>query len=204
MKKIFERAKCIRRGKYCYKFETDIFLGESEDVLGAVLLYEPDNIEEEFTSTIEKSYDFQMNDTIKQIVEFIHKGYGEEVEGIVKIFYLIPFKTLDVNYDIDSHEKENYGRKLLYRDFEKYKGMHNEIPFLLIGWGCDPNERVNDLKTRWLDYLDEYNINYFGVKGGDSKFEYLKPVQKIKSKKDLYMKTVIKEFNKQIVTVTIV
>lgn len=212
MRNIKTYGKFLIRRDFEYRFDCYIQIGECKDIIGACILNSPDKCNfKDKEGKFEEIYKFggellreiDIDDTMNQLLDFIKEGYGEDISGILQIYYLVPVRSQDINNTLEKLQRENLGRTLLNRDFESYKKIQKDIPFTLIGWGCDPNEKLRELKEKWLNYLDEYNINYFGVQGSNSKPDYLQPLQKIKSKKEWYIKAAVEEFNKQVVTVTI-
>lgn len=192
---------------FIYRTDTFIQFGESEQIIGSCVLCNPGSSElhnENDQKRLEE-YDGEDNlvihdeakedSTMKQLIKII-KGVKEiPEEGRFLIFNLFTLRNGNMDDALKQFKHHDIDRKLLYRDYEDYTNLKTNLPWVLIGWGCKNNSRLNKIKRQWLSDISESNLPNTGYEHKKSP-HYYHPLPRIHSKKLEYMDYIISKLEK--------
>ena len=167
-------GKFTKKDDLYYRTDTYLQIGESEEVLGGFVFLNPgmgslknENIltflENGESATGEMEWDFSM-DQIKKILDVIEKGE----EGRVYLFNLFTL-TDNPNYNFkEIVDEKTYDMNLMYSDFHKVLEIYEDIPYLILAWGCDRDSSLYKEKVKWIYTLEDKDMFYVGVEGNEN------------------------------------
>ena len=88
------------------------------------------------------------------------------------------FKHCDIN------------EKLLYKDYEDYTSPKSNLPWILIGQGCENNSTLNRIKRQWLSDIKENKLLNTGYEHKKDP-HYYHPLPHLVSKRIEYLDHII-------------
>lgn len=190
-----------KRNGLIYRTDTYIQFGESEEIIGACVLCNPGSSELKNQMDRENLKKFEgykaiqgeakIDGTMKQLIGILKGKYDERLEGRFWIFNLFTLVNATMNDAIiELNNKVIDDIDLLEKDYLDYKEKVSSIPWILVGWGCKSNKKLNELKNKWLKILDEDDSNLIGQTHKVSP-HYYHPLPRIYSKKVEYVEDII-------------
>lgn len=124
-------GKFVKKGDFIYRTDTYMQFGESEDIIGACVLCNPGASSFKDKSEEEK---FMIFNTFT-----IRNSNMSEAKKLLK----------DSAVD----------KELLFIDYKRYKDKYSEIPYILVGWGCEDYKSLKNEKNKWLSFIKEKNTS---------------------------------------------
>lgn len=190
-----------KRNGFIYRTDTYIQFGELEEVIGACVLCNPGSSKPKNQMNredLEGSENYRtiqgeakIDNTMRQLIKILKGKYGETLEGRFWIFNLFTLVNAKMNDAItELKDKAMDDMDLLEKDYFDYKEKVSSIPWILVGWGCERNKTLNELKYKWLEHLEREDINVIGKRHKDSP-HYYHPLPQIYIKKIEYVEDII-------------
>ena len=195
-----------KKNGFIYRTETYIQIGESKDIIGSCVLCNPgsaklhDPIEQKKLEDYEENYDYPSrmrateDDTMKQLIKII-KGSGlYEDGGRFLIHNLFTLRNSNMTEALIQMKDPNIDRNLLYKDYVDYINIQKEIPWTIIGWGCENNAALKGKKNEWLEYINENKVINIGYKHKNMP-HYYHPLPRGHSKRKNYVEIMVDQLN---------
>lgn len=194
-----------KRNNNIFRTSTYIQFGNSERYLGACVMCNPGasfllHITQEHQRSLDSGNEVfgeaKMDDTMKQIRSIIEEVYGEHVEGRVQIFNLFTTKDAKMESAVQEFSNLSVEKELLLKDYNDFTAQVHEFPWVIIGWGCEDNAKLNKEKRRWIELIREKNRIIIGIQG-KKEIHFLHPLPHIYNKRADYIKNIVQLFREK-------
>lgn len=203
-----------KRNGFIYRTETFIKIGESDDIIGSCILCNPGSASLHDPLKQKKLENHKGNDdyvvdgeimkedaTIRQLIEIL-KGAGlYEGGGRFLIHNLFTLRNSRMPDALIQMQDPGIDSNLLYKDYDDYINLPKDIPWTIIGWGCDKNSTLKSKKKEWLQYMSEKGAVNVGYKHKDNP-HYYHPLPPIHSKKEEYVDIMVNQLKSRLAKVT--
>lgn len=198
-------GKFIKKDSFIYRTDTYMQFGESEDIIGACVLCNPgassfkDKSEEEKLQRYagEREYEgegeLKPDATMKQIGEILKNAYDDKLEGKFMIFNTFTIRNSNMSEAKKLLKDSAVDKELLFIDYNRYKDKYSEIPYILVGWGCEDYKNLKNEKNKWLSFIKEKNITYIGIQAKKPP-HYYHPLPHIKEKQEEYKRNIYEQY----------
>jgi hypothetical protein len=193
----------IKKGNRLYRTEAYIEWGNSEGIIGTVIMLNPgsaklqiDELHDETPVHNKLTIDPTMESLI-QIIEDLYSG-AEQIKGRLYIYNLFPLQNAKSSNAVTEFEKLWLENESIVKTLPKSKDeivrQINHSPWVLLGWGCGHRSPYLDgLKSQWLDIISETKTPLLG-KVGKSKMDYYHPRPQLQSKQIEYRDELKQQF----------
>lgn len=192
----------IKKDSHIYRTDTYMQFGESDDIIGACVLCNPGSStlkDKNLQRKLEQETDYiflhrevTKDNAMGQLEKILQESYSHKLLGKFIIYNILSLRNPNMNKTIQILNNETLDHELLYKDFEDCKVNAKNIPWLLIGWGCKENIKLNSLKRSWLKYINEEAFQQLGIKGRREP-HYYHPLPRIYKKQIEYRRSIMKQ-----------
>lgn len=213
MKKIYNdsgRVKVfssfIKRGKHIFRHSTYLQFEESEEVIGGCVLSNPGTAmlkdEKKFvnlTDGEEVRGQGTIDHTMNQLINIIEKTHGEDIKGRFYIYNLFTLRNSGINEATNYYKrliKDSEYNYLLNKDFIDFKENVNDLPWVLLGWGCSGAKVLTQKKEEWNEFIEKNEIISVGIESIQNPVFYKHPCPTGHNKKLEIEDEIVKQINK--------
>lgn len=195
----------IKKENNIFRTEAYIQWGNSDSILGSVLMLNPGSAKLQFKNCLNNStthdeiiIDPTMTSLIKLVEELYEKVEG--LEGRLYIYNLFPLQNPSSKDAVKNFEllwKENEELvKSLPKKREILLDKFKKSPWILIGWGCGKSsDNLSFVKNEWLSLIKESGTPIIGKMGKDE-LSFYHPRPHIQSKQIEYRNEIKAQYNK--------
>ena len=132
--------------------------GQSDAIIGACILCNPGSSSlkaKVFEVKLEANeacefikHEVTRDDTMQQLEQILTQMYGEALQGRFMIYNLFTLRNADMQQAANLLADGRNTQELIIKDFNDFKAHVQAIPWLLIGWGCESNKKLNNIKKQ--------------------------------------------------------
>lgn len=194
-------GKFTKRKDFIYRTDTYIQFGESDEIKGSFVLCNPGSSSLKDIEEQKKLKDYEgvedyiitgelkEDPTMEQLIKIL-KGIGlDKKEGRFPIYNIFTLRNGNMDSAIKEIKGEDTDKELLDKDFHDFMESEMSIPWTVVGWGCKSDGNLNRIKKKWLEYLEENDVDFIGYKH-DNNPHYYHPRPQIKKKKEEYLEII--------------
>lgn len=87
---------------------------------------------------------------MKQIGEILKNAYDDKLERKFMIFNTFTIRNSNMSEAKKLLKDSAVDKELLFIDYKRYKDKYSEIPYILVGWGCEDYKSLKNEKTTSL------------------------------------------------------
>ncbi|MEJ6949380.1 hypothetical protein [Natronospora cellulosivora (SeqCode)] len=192
----------IKKDGYIYRTDTYMQFGESDDIIGACVLCNPGSSTlkgKKLQRKLEQETDYKFlhrevtkDKAMEQLEKILQESYSGRLLGKFIIYNILTLRNPNMDKTLQISNNETLDYELLHKDFEDCKVNSENIPWLLIGWGCKDNKKLDKLKEYWLKFIKEESFQHLGLKGKNEP-HYYHPLPRIYIKQIEYRESIIKQ-----------
>lgn len=195
----------IKKGDNIFRTEAYIQWGNSDNIIGSVLMLNPGSAKLEsktFENNSPTHGEIIIDPTMKSLIKLVEEfHYGiENLEGRLYIYNLFPLQNTHNDDAVKKFQllwNQNEGlvksfpkeRELLLEQFRK-------SPWILVGWGCGKStNNLNLVKNKWMKLIEESGVPVIG-KMGKGKLNFYHPRPHIQSQQIEYRNEIKEQYNR--------
>lgn len=194
----------IKKGENIFRTEAYIQWGNSNSILGSVLMLNPGSAKLQFPSLTSNSpisgeiiIDPTMEALIKLVEELHEKAEG--FEGRLYIYNLFPLQNPRSSDAVKNFEVLWGENEQLVKSFPKKRDIlldrFKKSPWILIGWGCGKgSDNLNFVRNEWLSLIKESCTPIVGKMGKD-KLDFYHPKPHLQSQQIEYREDIKAQYN---------
>lgn len=165
-----------KRKGFIYRTETFIQFGDCEKIIGSCILCNPGSARLEDKEEQKKLEDYcRDNDyiikgkiyedaTMKQLIEILKISKACKDGGKFLIHNIFTLRNGNMDKALKEFVDPSIDEELLYKDYNDYTALQDQIDWTLIGWGCKDNKVLNNIKREWINNISENEVSTIGLK----------------------------------------
>lgn len=196
--KAVAKGTFIKRNNTIFRTEAYIQWGNSDEVLGTVLMQNPGSATADISinENEERLGNLHIDPTIKHLIEILEKAYPQEkLIGRVYIYNLFSLRNGNGKSSIAEFNELWARDEPLVKGFPKPRDelikTLQQSQWVLLGWGCgNTNLNLNTLKLQWLDLINEADTVIIGKKGNRA-LDYHHPRPQLQSSQKEYKSFIV-------------
>ena len=195
----------IKKGKNIFRPEAYIQWGNSDSILGTVVMLNPGSAKLQFDKLPENSPvhgEIIIDPTMKAVIKLMEELHEntQDLEGRLYIYNLFPLQNPSSDDAVKNFEelwKENEQMvKSFPNKIEILRDRLDKSPWVLVGWGCGKSTgNLDRIKNKWLELIKESNTHIIGKQGKD-KLAFYHPRPCIQSQQIEYRKEIKEQYDK--------
>lgn len=187
-----------KRKGFIYRTETFIQFGDSKEIIGSCILCNPGSARLDNKKIQKELEDYFDEDdyivhgkiyedaTIRQLIKILKTSEAYKDGGKFLIHNIFTLRNGNMDSALKEFIDPDIDENLLYKDYEDYLKIQEDIPWTLIGWGCKDNKVLNNIKREWKHNLNVNEVKTIGYKHKKNP-HYYHPLPMIYDKRQEYI-----------------
>lgn len=195
-------GKFIKKDKNVFRTEAYLQWGDSDEILGIVLMLNPgkaDSKEEIINENKWVETEVKLDSTMKALKNIVEEMYSAKgPRGRIYIYNLFTLRNpKSIQALVDFQQLYNKEQELLC-GFPKARELllseMKKASWILVGWGCGKdNQQLKQVKNRWMKLIKDSGTTVLGIKGKDE-CKWYHPNPQIQHGVVEYRKEILKQY----------